>query len=172
MGVREAYLETVDALRRRTLAAREVAARVRLTKTPAEYLESRETRRELVYEALLASGRRTWSIGERIRVYRARHGHGRVVTGHPGDSGDDEGPRDYDVEHYVALLRDTYAARLARAFAPADFAAVFADPGQPSLFTTDVGRIHPVLTRMAVDVVIAGSDAGNGTPASPLPEPS
>ena len=168
VGVREAYLETVDALRRRALAAREVAARVRLTKTPAEDPTSRETRRELVYEALLSSGRRTWSIGERIRVYRAQHGHGRVVIGHPGDSGEDEGPRDYDVEHYVALLRDTYAARLARAFTPADFAAVFADPGQPSLFTADIGSVRPVLTQMGVDAVLAGSEAGDETPASPI----
>ena len=43
-------------------------------------------------------------------------------------------PRDYDVEHYVRLLRDTFAARLARAFTPEDFDAVFADPDQFSLF--------------------------------------
>ena len=50
---------------------------------------------------------------------------------------DDEGateladPRDYDVAHYERVLRDTFAARLARAFTPEDFAVVFADPDQP-----------------------------------------
>ena len=60
-----------------------------------------------------------------------------------GATGD---PRDYDVEHYVGLLRDTFAARLARAFTPDDFAAVFADPEQPSLFASALGSVRPVLT--------------------------
>ena len=44
------------------------------------------------------------------------------------------GARDYDIEHYVRVLRDSYASRLARAFAPADFEAIFADPEQLPLF--------------------------------------
>ena len=53
--------------------------------------------------------------------------------------------RDYDVEYYARLLRATYAARLARAFAAEDFEMVFADPDQLSLFETALGAIRPVL---------------------------
>jgi DNA polymerase, archaea type len=108
----------------------------------------RDTRRELTYEAVLASGRTAWSVGERVRVYRAQNGSGGVVT----DPADETSAaacadaRDYDVEHYSRVLRNTFAARLARAFAPADFAAVFADPDQLSLFTTSIEAIRPVLT--------------------------
>src|SRR5206468_1336573 len=56
-GVRAAYLDTVRALARRELGAWDVSSRVRLTKTPADYLATRETRRELPYEAMLAAGR-------------------------------------------------------------------------------------------------------------------
>ncbi|HEY1496512.1 MAG TPA: ribonuclease H-like domain-containing protein, partial [Candidatus Solibacter sp.] len=54
-GVREAYLETLDALRLRELPTRDVSSRVRLTKSPERYLETREARRELPYEAMLAA---------------------------------------------------------------------------------------------------------------------
>jgi hypothetical protein len=53
--------------------------------------------------------------------------------------------RDYDVDHYARLLRETFAARLARAFAPEDYEAMFADPDQMSLFTPAVGTIRTVL---------------------------
>ena len=58
--------------RRRELPTHDVSSRVRLTKTPAQYLETRDSRRELSYEAMLASGRTTWSVGERVRVYRTQ----------------------------------------------------------------------------------------------------
>ena len=121
------------ALRRRELPTRDVSSRVRLTQDAgASTSRSASSRRELTYEALLASGRTSWSVGERVRVYRTETGYGGLVA-----DPDDEGgaaptradPRDYDVEHYVRVLRDTFAARLARAFTPDDFAAVFADPG-------------------------------------------
>jgi DNA polymerase elongation subunit (family B) len=140
-GVREAYVDTLDALRRRELPAYEVSSRVRLTKTPAEYLETRETRRELAYEAMLASGRAQWSVGDRVRVYRTRSGAGVIED--EGEAGD---RRDYDVNHYARVLRETFAARLERAFAPADYEAVFADPEQMSLFATAVEEITTVLT--------------------------
>jgi hypothetical protein len=44
------------------------------------------------------------------------------------------------------VLRDTYAARLTRAFRPEDFAAVFADPDQPSLFSRPMECVQPILT--------------------------
>jgi hypothetical protein len=43
-------------------------------------------------------------------------------------------------------LRTTYAERLARALSPEDFATVFADPDQLSLFATPLESIRPVLT--------------------------
>lgn len=159
-GVRAAYVAVVDALRRRALPTYAVSSRVRLTKTPARYAEGRSTRRELAYEAVLASGRSVWAVGERVRVYRTRAGAGGVVAECEDAAGDmphaaaeagraigREDPRDYDVEHYARVLRDTYAARLARALTPGDFAAVFADPEQLPLFPPATVGMRPVLTR-------------------------
>jgi DNA polymerase elongation subunit (family B) len=157
VGVREAYDATVLALRRRELSAYDVSSRVRLTKTPEEYAEVRETRRELTYEAMLSSGKTTWNIGDRVRVYRTPIGYGRIV-----DQGDDDAVeggappgqkgeaarRDYDVDHYLRQLRDTFASRMVRAFAPDDFAAVFGDPDQLLLFPPAIDAIRPLFTSM------------------------
>jgi DNA polymerase elongation subunit (family B) len=140
-GVRDAYVGALDALRRRELPSIDVSSSVRLTKSPAEYQEARASRRELPYEAMLASGRTTWSAGDRIRAYRAWSGAAGLID---EDGGTDR--RDYDVEHYARLLRDTFAARLERAFAPGDFEAVFADPVQMSLFAPRFSEIRTVLT--------------------------
>jgi DNA polymerase elongation subunit (family B) len=145
-GVHDVYTVTVDTLRRRDVPTREVSSRVRLTKSPARYLESREKRRELPYEALLANGVTEWSVGDRIRVYRRRAGEAGLVDFDEGEGERD--PRDYDVEYYVRQLRETFAARLARAFTPADFDAVFADPDQPSLFPPQFGSMRPILTKL------------------------
>jgi DNA polymerase elongation subunit (family B) len=147
-GVRDAYLETLGALRSRALPTYDVSQRVRLTKSPAEYAASRAARRELPYEAMLSSGRAHWSVGERVRVYRTPGGGGGVVPEHEeGEPGAD--PRDYDVEHYARVLRDTYAARLARGLAPGDFDAVFADPEQLSLFAMPATSMRTVLSTRA-----------------------
>ncbi len=145
-GVRAAYLDTVIALRRRTIATRDVASRVRLAKSPAQYLATRTARQELAYEALLAAGRATWEVGEHVHVYRTVRGGGRIIDEH----GDDD-PRDYDVEHCVRILRDNFAQRLVRAFAPNDHAAVFADPDQLALFAPSLADVRPVLTRITDD---------------------
>jgi DNA polymerase elongation subunit (family B) len=149
VGVREAYLETVAALRHRELPTHDVSSRVRLTKTKEQYLETRGSRRELSYEAMLAAGRSAWSVGDRVRVYRTRDGAGGVVEeredGVPRNDAAD--PRDYDVDHYVRLLRDTYASRLSRAFTREDYAALIADPAQMQLFVPSIAAIRPVLTR-------------------------
>ena len=144
-GVREVFVATVNALRRREIPTRDVSSRVRLTKSPKRYLESRERRRELPYEALLASGRQSWSVGDRIRVYRTSTGDGAVVD--PDETEPDTpGARGYDAEHYVRLLRETYAARLARALRPQDYSAVFEDPDQFSLLPPSFETMRPVLT--------------------------
>ncbi len=155
-GVHAAYLDVISALRRRDLPTHDVSSRVRLTKSPAEYLATRDSRRELTYEAMLASGRTTWSAGERTRVYRTRGGGSGVV----GDPDDDEvaaptaDARDYDVDHYVRVLRDNFATRLQRAFSPDDFAAVFADPDQLQLFAPSIAGIRAVL----IDVIATSTD--------------
>jgi hypothetical protein len=91
-----------------------------------------------MYEALLARGRTTWRVGDRVRVYRTRRGWTQVEP-------DDEDTRDYDVEHYVRSLKANYASRMIRAFEPGEFESVFADPDQPSLFMVDFDHIRPVL---------------------------
>jgi hypothetical protein len=95
---------------------------------------------------MLASGHTHWSVGDRVRVYRTRAGEGRVV-----DSDDDvdierRDTHDYDVEHYVRVLRENFASRLARAFAPGDFDSLFSDPEQPSLFPPAFETMRPTLT--------------------------
>ena len=92
-GVRDAWVESVLALRRREHSTHDVSSRVRLTKSPERYLALREHRREAMYEALLASGRDDWRVGDRVRVYRARSGWSLLA--------EDSDPRDYDSEHYV-----------------------------------------------------------------------
>jgi DNA polymerase, archaea type len=150
-GAQRAYVQTIADLRARRVSTFDVSSRVRLTKQPADYAASRVERREHAYEAMLASGRTTWSVGDRVRVYRTIGGGAGVVA----DPDDDAAiavaardPRDYDVEHYVKLLRETFASRLARAFAPDDFAALFDDPDQLTLFGTPIDQIKPVLTRV------------------------
>ncbi len=139
-GVRDAYVATLDALRCRQLPARDVSSRVRLTKSAAEYRAVRDQRRELPYEALLSAGRTTWTVGDRIRVYRTRGGCAVIEE---AEAAADR--RDYDVEHYARVLRETFAARLERAFTPADYQALFADPDQLSLFAPEPETIRAVL---------------------------
>jgi len=149
-GVRDAYVSTAAAIRDRTLSTFEMSARVRLSKTPTQYLASRSQRRELSYEALLDNGRDDWAPGERIRVYRAARGRaGLLLDPDALGSGDGEAkpdPRDYDVDYYLRLLRETFAARLARGLNADDFAAICAPPEQPSLFERSLEDARPVLT--------------------------
>lgn len=145
VGVREAYVEAVTGLRARTYTTYDVSARVRLTKSPEEYRETRGNRRELPYEAMLFAGRTRWRRGERVRVYRARHGRAGLAIERDDAARD---PRDYDVEHYVRVLRESFASRLARAFEPADFAALFADPDQGALFPVEFVDVKAVLKRV------------------------
>jgi hypothetical protein len=154
-GVRDAYLETLDALRLRALSTRDVSQRVRLTKTPERYQMTREVRREFPYEAMIASGRTSWSVGDRVRVYRTTGGGGRVAE--DVDESDIAGAdvaRNYDVAHYSRLLRDTFAARLARALTAEGFSAVFADPDQLALFAPSLDTVRPILTPRAMSRII------------------
>lgn len=148
IGVRECYVETVSALRTGTLSVHDVASTVGLTKDAATYAATRDTRRELPYEAMLSSGRDNWKRGERVQVYRSAHGAALALEPNApssGATGTKTAP-DYDVEYYVRLLRDSFAARLERAFCAADLAPMFADPVQPSLFAANTAAIKTVLT--------------------------
>ncbi|MBV9110317.1 MAG: DNA polymerase II, partial [Gemmatimonadetes bacterium] len=115
-------------------------------KSPARYAETRETRRELPYEAMLASGRTHWRVGDRVRVYRTQSGGAAVVDADEEAEGSAAAdPRDYDVDHYGCVLRDNFATRLARAIDPADFSAIFSDPEQFSLFPPAFSAMRPIL---------------------------
>ena len=176
VAVQRVYIETVAALRKRSIPTQDVAARVRLTVPPAQYLATRTTRHQLSYEAVLASGRTDWTIGERVRVYRATGGRGRLIVEpdeepDPGDApaagaaastGQPTDPRDYDVEHYLRVLRETYAARFSRALAPEDFATVFADPEQPSLFARSLSHARPLLTAITETATAQEDQAADG----------
>ncbi|AKV04123.1 DNA polymerase II [Labilithrix luteola] len=147
-AVREAYVSTVLALRARAVATIDVSSRVRLTKTPEEYQATRAQRRELPYEAMLGNGLERWRVGQRARVYRAMGGRAGLIA-EPEEGADEKeshDPRDYDVEEYVRLLHDTFAARLARALTPEQFATIFADPEQLSLFPSSLEVSRPILT--------------------------
>ncbi len=150
-GVRHEYVRTVLALRRREVSTFDVSARVRLTKTPAQYAATRGLRRELTYEALLQNGREEWAPGERIRIYRATRGRAGLLIDPDADDGNDAAvanldPRDYDVDFYLRILRETFAARLERGLESEDFLAVTADPEQPSLFEKPLRLARPILT--------------------------
>jgi DNA polymerase, archaea type len=150
VGMRATYLDTLDALRRRRLPLLDVASRVRLRKSPAAYARTRLVRREFAYEAMVQTGRDSWNVGDRVRVYRAEGGAGRVIDEVDGDPHLDADRRDYDGDYYAQLLRRTIVNRLARAFRPADFERLFADGEQLSLFTPELEAIRPIARREAV----------------------
>lgn len=160
------YQETIAALRERRLASADVAAVARLSKTPEAYGASRARMREAPYEALLAAGRSTWQVGERVRFYRAAGGStvwlpevsdeqelgvddeeedqetatpaGAAPRARAGDR------RDYDIAHYVQVLHSSYVSRLRKAFAPEDFDQLFRPDGQLGLFDQPIGDVRPL----------------------------
>jgi DNA polymerase elongation subunit (family B) len=146
-GMRDVFVATIEAVRRRAYSTREMSSRVRLTKSPERYLASRDRRRELPYEAVLMSGRTEWRVGERIRVYRKQNGEAGLVN---ADDDDGDVVRDYDVEHYVRQLRETYASRLTRAFRPDDFTELVSDPDQLTLLPPSYGTMKPILSKVGV----------------------
>jgi DNA polymerase, archaea type len=157
-GVERCFLGTLEALRQRKLPASDVASRVRLSKSPQAYLASRKTHSEGQYEALLAAGRKQWSVGERVRTYRTQSGAYRWLPEEreeaplsleeqengegldtenvlvPTETASMDEQRDYDVEQYARLLLNSYASRLAVAFTVEDFQQLFRVDGQMSLF--------------------------------------
>ena len=135
LGVRQSFLKAVARLEARQYALEDVAIQVRTTKNSEQYAASR--RSEAIYEALLNSGRQHWPKGEKVRIYRANNGQWRLLD-------EDEPDRDYDVRHYVQVLRESYAERLRKAFDPEDFEQLFRLDHQPGLFDTDLKTIRPL----------------------------
>jgi DNA polymerase elongation subunit (family B) len=150
---------TVDDLRARRIPLAEVAVRARLTKTPEAYAASRV--REGPYEALLAAGRTTWHVGERVRFYRAEGGgYALLAETDEGRQTKDQSlagvesssfvlrpsahPPNYDPDHYIRVLLTNYAGRLRKAFTPGDFAQITRTDGQASLFDAPIDAIQPV----------------------------
>jgi DNA polymerase elongation subunit (family B) len=140
-GVRDAFTRMTSDLRERVLPTRDVATLVRITKGPGEYQRTRATRREAPYEALIAAGRSSWAPGDRVRFYRAR-GLGHVLLEEHHDPASDR--RDYDVEHYEAVLVRSYAARLACAYRPEDWERLFRLGGQGGLFDPPLREIQTI----------------------------
>jgi DNA polymerase, archaea type len=172
-GARKAYLETAEALRQRLFPASDVAARVRLSKSPEAYQARRAKNAEQAYEALLAAGRTKWVPGERVRFYRAVGGASAWIPdesedisfddveeaegragGHklnepllPNHAGDKKDRRDYDVEHYLRVLVTSYASRLRKAYAAEDFEQLFRNDEQLGLFDRPIEHIQPIWIR-------------------------
>ena len=130
-GARALYLETVRRIRTRELPVQDLCISTRLTKTPEEYRAA--GRKEEPYEVMRAANRR-WSAGDRISYYQASRGRRKLI----GDFADD-----YDVEHYVHKLTDTYCARLTKAIPPEHFAELFGE--QLTLFATPPEDIKPLV---------------------------
>jgi DNA polymerase elongation subunit (family B) len=122
-GVQQSYLDTVARLKARKYSVADVAFKAKLTKSPEKYAGS--GRSEAVYEAMLASGRTHWQVGERVKIYRAT-GRWLVLE-------EDGQHPDYDIGHYVRVLRESYAERLRKAFAAESFETLFGGE-QPGLF--------------------------------------
>ena len=51
--------------------------------------------------------------------------------------------RDYDVDHYVQVLVNSYASRLRKAFAPEDFEQLFRLDGLSGLFDKPIESVEP-----------------------------
>ena len=83
-------------------------------------------------------------VGQKVGpvLHRATFRRKSAVVGDP----DLPDRRDYDVEHYLRVLRDTFAARLARALRPGDGAALFEDPDQLSLVAPSFESMRTILT--------------------------
>lgn len=150
-AVQAAYQATVARVHQRDLPTVDVATRVRLTKTAAQYQATRAKRREAPYEAMLANGALTWEQGTKIAIYRATNGQFLVLDR-------DSDPRNYDIPHYVRLLHESYAARLARAFTADDFATLFPVGDQASLFASPIATVRAILT--TITTAPAAADEG------------
>ncbi|MDX2004971.1 MAG: DNA polymerase domain-containing protein [Meiothermus sp.] len=134
--IRDSFLAAVARLSSGEVPLAEIATRVKLTKSPEKYAAA--GRSEAVYEAMIGSGRKHWSAGERVKMYKSAQGW-RVFSEH-----DDAASPPYDAQHYIKTLRDSYAERLRKAFSDEDFEALFRLEIQPNLFDVPLQAITPI----------------------------
>jgi DNA polymerase, archaea type len=139
-GLRESFLGAVARLKNRQYTLEDVAIKVRLTKTPEQYAESK--RKEATYEAMLASHRTTWRQGERVKIYKTQGGQWLVL-----DNEQSNQPQ-YDSHHYTRVLRDAYTERLKKAFSKEGFESMFRLE-QEGLFDTPLGSIKTLMINVA-----------------------
>lgn len=174
VAAQQHFIDTVMALRSRALPISDVAARMRLSKSPETYLANRRRLREAPYEALLNAGRQQWRAGQKIRCYRTTNGYAWLPDDDDenqdaGDEHDDEqataiyqgverstpAPSSnatlpaYDSNYYVQQLLNSYAERLRKAFRPADFEQLFRLDTQLGLFDRPVAEIRSILDMSA-----------------------
>ncbi len=159
-GVRDVYVSTVLKLRARKIPTHDVCAQVRLTKSPDEYLATRSKRREHHYEAMLRGGCSRWRVGQRIKVYHSAEGPAVLRDSDHTDSDAPADRRDYDTEHYVSVLRQSFAARLECGLEPEHASLAFADPQQLPLFSASLAMALPVLNRLATPLDWDGGRTG------------
>ena len=148
VGVAQAFERTAGDLRARRFSANDVASRVRLSKSPDEYLATRARHQEQQYEALLAAGQNDWRQGQRVRFYRRADKSSVWLPDEDNVQGAGIGGQgqqtDYDIDHYLNILVHSYAGRLKKAFAPGDFAQLFRADTQAGLFDTPIAQIEPI----------------------------
>lgn len=150
-GLHALFLQTIADLRARRYSPADVAARVRLSKSPERYAAGRQ--REGQYEAMLAAGRTFWKPGQRVRYYRAAGGgyallpeeddRPATTDGAPRPPAPGPQPPAYDIDHYIRVLVENYADRLRKAFTPADFDQIFRADTQLGLFDSPLDQIAP-----------------------------
>ncbi len=128
------YRATVEQLQAGGYTNADVASRAKVNKSQDEYLQSKKSRQEAVYEALLRSGR-PWKSGDRILLYQ-RADVGLSVL-------DDPEGCDYDAPFYGQQLLSGYASRLKKGLSPESYAQIFAQR-QPGLFDRPLSELRAI----------------------------
>jgi DNA polymerase, archaea type len=136
-GVQHAFQKVREEVCRSRLSNAEVASRVRVCRSPEAYAATRSGRKEAVYEAMLAAGRK-WRPRESVSFYMRRgayieHGAQLALLESCSDP-DDPAGCDYDAGWYEANLIKTYASRLKKGLHPAAYGQLFTQPRQAGLF--------------------------------------
>lgn len=134
--VHEVYQSTLSALAQRTLTNREVATRIRLTKSPEDYARTRSQRKENQYEAMLSASQ-TWQAGTRVYLYRQQERGWQPLDLNPDG-------HDYDLWAYQQNLHDAYATRLRKGLSAEDFEQVFRQGNGQGLFDAPLEKLRSV----------------------------
>lgn len=133
-ALQDAFHFTLDALQQRKVTNREVATRVRLTKTPEQYREAK--RKENQYEAMLSAGE-TWKAGQRVYQYQQQKRGWLPLEVNPDG-------RDYDVQAYIQTLMASYVTRLRKGLNPEDHEQLFRPAQEQGLFDRPVAEMSTV----------------------------